>query len=94
MKGNGFADRMVFSNKVRFPWTSPEKEAAPDFVGVAKITAPGAAANPSAPSSDAQVATFKLHRGVSRVGVRRLFHDWKGRLEKGGRWSGGRDQKR
>lgn len=32
-----FADRMVFSNKVRFP--GPPKEAAPDFVGVAKITA-------------------------------------------------------
>lgn len=30
---------MVFSNKVRFPG-SWEKEAAPDFVGVAKITVP------------------------------------------------------
>ncbi|KAK1122268.1 hypothetical protein K0M31_009491 [Melipona bicolor] len=40
--GSGFADRMVFSNKVRFPgFEAPEKEAAPDFVGVAKITAPG-----------------------------------------------------
>lgn len=37
---------MVFSNKVRFPG-SWEKEAAPDFVGVAKITVP----DPSAPSA-------------------------------------------
>lgn len=35
-RGCEFADRMVFSNKVRFPGLS--KEAVPDFVGVAKIT--------------------------------------------------------
>ena len=40
---------MVFSNKVRFPG-SWEKEAAPDFVGVAKITVPETA-DPSAPSA-------------------------------------------
>jgi len=33
---------MVFSNKVRFPGLP--KEAVPDFVGVAKITAPRVAA--------------------------------------------------
>lgn len=38
---------MVFSNKVRFPG-SWEKEAAPDFVGVAKITVPETV-DPSAP---------------------------------------------
>lgn len=32
-----FADRIVFSNKVRFPELA--KEAVLDFVGVAKITA-------------------------------------------------------
>lgn len=47
---------MVFSNKVRFPG-SWEKEAAPDFVGVAKITVPETA-DPSAPS--VQVAAFNL----------------------------------
>lgn len=34
-EGCEFADRIVFSNKVRFPGL---KEAVPDFVGVAKIT--------------------------------------------------------
>lgn len=47
--GSGFADRMVFSNKVRFPRSGPEKEAVPDFVGVAKITAPGAVDPPARP---------------------------------------------
>ncbi|TGZ53648.1 hypothetical protein DBV15_10275 [Temnothorax longispinosus] len=37
-RGCEFADRMVFSNKVRFPGLP--KEAAPDFVGTAKITTP------------------------------------------------------
>lgn len=50
---------MVFSNKVRFPG-SWEKEAAPDFVGVAKITVPETV-DPSA----RPVAAFKA-RGVRR----------------------------
>lgn len=36
--GCEFADRMVFSNKVRFPGLP--KEADPDFVTIAKITVP------------------------------------------------------
>lgn len=37
-RGCEFADRIVFSSKVRFPGLS--KETAPDFVRVAKITTP------------------------------------------------------
>lgn len=71
---------MVFSNKVRFPG-SWEKEAAPDFVGVAKITVPETV-DPSARPVTCKWPRLKLAIGR---GVRRFV----ARLEKGGAGIGG-----